>query len=77
MTQIAVRLPDDLVEFLDAAVRSGSVASRADMIRQALEHERRELRKQSDVEILKRHSQDLDAEAALVAVSDEFPDDLD
>ena len=40
-TQIAVRLPDDLVEFLDEAVKSGRGRSRADVVTRALERERR------------------------------------
>ena len=40
-TQIAVRLPDDLVEFLDESVRSGKSTSRADAVTKALARERR------------------------------------
>lgn len=52
-TQIAVRLPDDLVEFLDAAVASGHATSRASIVAEALESERRKLAALSDVDILK------------------------
>ena len=40
-TQIAVRLPDDLVAFVDDLVRHGDAASRAAVVTQALERERR------------------------------------
>jgi len=40
-TQIAVRLPDDLVEYLDATVRAGGGTSRADIVARALARERR------------------------------------
>ena len=40
-TQIAVRLPDDLVEYLDATVRAGGGTSRADVVARALARERR------------------------------------
>jgi Arc/MetJ-type ribon-helix-helix transcriptional regulator len=39
--QIAVRLPDDLVEFIDGLVSHGAAASRADAVSQALDRERR------------------------------------
>ncbi|GID30064.1 hypothetical protein C8E87_2911 [Paractinoplanes brasiliensis] len=39
--QIAVRLPDDLVDFLDGEVNAGSAASRAAVVVRALERERR------------------------------------
>jgi Arc/MetJ-type ribon-helix-helix transcriptional regulator len=52
--QITVRLPDDLVEFVDEAVRSGRASSRTAMIVQALERERRRAVAERDVEILTR-----------------------
>ena len=39
--QIAVRLPDDLVAFLDHEVEEGQARSRAEIVAEALEHERR------------------------------------
>lgn len=50
--QIAVRLPDELVEFVDGLVSSGSGSSRASVVRRALERERRRAAAQRDVEIL-------------------------
>jgi antitoxin MazE3 len=39
--QIAVRLPDDIVAFVDEQVASGSAPSRAAVVARALERERR------------------------------------
>lgn len=39
--QIAVRLPDDVIWFVDEQVASGRAASRAAVVVAALEHERR------------------------------------
>jgi Arc/MetJ-type ribon-helix-helix transcriptional regulator len=38
--QIAVRLPDDIAEFVDEQVRSGAAASRAAIVVRALQRER-------------------------------------
>jgi Arc/MetJ-type ribon-helix-helix transcriptional regulator len=38
-TQIAVRLPDDLVRFLDDRVSDGRATSRADVVARALKRE--------------------------------------
>jgi Arc/MetJ-type ribon-helix-helix transcriptional regulator len=40
-TQIAVRLPEELVEFIDRLVSDGRAASRAAVVSQALQRERR------------------------------------
>jgi Arc/MetJ-type ribon-helix-helix transcriptional regulator len=40
-TQIAVRLPDDMVKFVDHLVQTGRASSRATVITRALERERR------------------------------------
>ncbi len=56
--QIAVRLPDDLVDFLDQLVASGEEASRASIVTRALKRERRRLGALNDVEILKRLGED-------------------
>lgn len=42
-TQIAVRLPDELVRFLDRAVADGAAPSRAAIVTSALEREMRRL----------------------------------
>lgn len=61
-TQIAVRLPDPVVAFLDEEVAAGRVASRAALVASALEREMRRLLAERDVEILGREgaADDLD-----------------
>jgi Arc/MetJ-type ribon-helix-helix transcriptional regulator len=50
--QIAVRLPDELVAFLDELVDAGSGRSRAAIVTRALERERRRAVAVRDAEIL-------------------------
>jgi Arc/MetJ-type ribon-helix-helix transcriptional regulator len=50
--QIAVRLSDDLVAFVDEIVQSGRVTSRAAVVARALERERRRLIAERDARIL-------------------------
>ena len=50
-TQIAVRLSDELVAFVDGRVRSGSATSRAAVVAHALERERRRLTAERDAAI--------------------------
>jgi antitoxin MazE3 len=50
--QIAVRLPDELVEFVDEIVDSGAARSRATFVAQALERERRRAIAARDAQIL-------------------------
>lgn len=50
--QITVRLPDELVEFVDDEVRRGLAGSRADAVAKALVRERRRRRALQDVAIL-------------------------
>jgi Arc/MetJ-type ribon-helix-helix transcriptional regulator len=50
--QIAIRLPDDLVEFVDEIVRDGHQSSRAAVVARALERERRRTVAARDAEIL-------------------------
>jgi Arc/MetJ-type ribon-helix-helix transcriptional regulator len=56
--QIAVRLPDALVEFVDEIVASGGRRSRAAVVTQALERERRRVIAARDAEILARTGAD-------------------
>jgi len=56
--QIAIRLPDDLVEFVDAIVGSGRERSRAAVVTRALERERRRAVAARDAEILARTGPD-------------------
>jgi predicted transcriptional regulator len=50
--QIAVRLPDELVDFVDEIARAGAGRSRASVVAQALERERRRVVAARDAEIL-------------------------
>ena len=65
-TQIAVRLPDDLVRFVDEVITSGQASSRAAVVASALERERRRAIAHRDAEILARRGgyPDLDALAS-------------
>jgi Arc/MetJ-type ribon-helix-helix transcriptional regulator len=52
--QIAVRLPDELVAFVDEIVETGAARSRASVVTKALERERRRVVAARDAEILAR-----------------------
>ncbi len=56
--QIAVRLPDELVDFVDEIVDSGAGRSRAAVVTKALERERRRASAARDAEILARTGPD-------------------
>lgn len=56
--QIAVRLSDDLVAFVDEVVGSGRQRSRAAVVTRALERERRRAIAARDAEILAASGQD-------------------
>jgi antitoxin MazE3 len=62
-TQIAVRLPDEVVTRLDELVANGQAPSRASVIEQALAREFRRLIAIRDAEILARAAQDDDMDA--------------
>ena len=51
-TQIAIRLPDEMVAFLDRSVAAGKASSRAALVAAALEREIRLQAAQSDAELL-------------------------
>lgn len=61
-TQIAVRLPDEMVAFLDQAVAQGKAASRAQLVGAALEREMRRQAAEADAVILRQQgaADDLD-----------------
>ena len=61
--QIAIRLPEELVDFIDSAVARGAEPSRAAVVTRALQRERRRMRAQQDVEILTRTEPDADMDA--------------
>lgn len=50
-TQIAVRLPDDLVDYVDSVVRDG-VGSRAEVVKRALHLYRQQQQGERDARIL-------------------------
>lgn len=52
-TQIAVRLPDEMVAFLDRTVATGRAASRATLVASAVEREMRRLAAEHDAQILR------------------------
>jgi Arc/MetJ-type ribon-helix-helix transcriptional regulator len=52
--QIAVRLPEELVDFVDQIVDSGTGRSRASVVTKALERERRRVIAARDAQILAR-----------------------
>jgi Arc/MetJ-type ribon-helix-helix transcriptional regulator len=62
-TQIAIRLPDEMVAFLDKAVAEGKAASRAALVGVALEREMRRQAAESDAAILREQgtADELDA----------------
>jgi predicted DNA-binding protein len=74
--QIAVRLPDELVEFVDEQVGEGKAKSRAAVVSRALERERRRAIAARDVEILIRHGDYPDMDGLAEYVS-RLPIDLD
>lgn len=53
-TQIAVRLPDELVRYVDAQVAEGAASSRADLIARVLAREERRQRALADIERMRR-----------------------
>jgi Arc/MetJ-type ribon-helix-helix transcriptional regulator len=56
--QIAVRLPEDLVEFVDSVVTSGREPSRAAVVSRALERDRRRAIAERDAAILEASGPD-------------------
>ncbi|QGF25084.1 ribbon-helix-helix protein, CopG family [Raineyella fluvialis] len=51
--QIAIRLPDDMVAFLDQSVAAGNAPSRAALVARALEREMRRQAAERDAAILR------------------------
>jgi Arc/MetJ-type ribon-helix-helix transcriptional regulator len=58
--QIAVRLPDDIVDFVDSLIKDGQASSRATVVTRALERERRRAIAAQDAAILARAGADTD-----------------
>lgn len=61
--QIAIRLPEDIVAFVDALVREGKAGSRAIVVTRALERERRRSIAARDAEILARAGGDAEMDS--------------
>ena len=76
-TQIAIRLPDELVEFLDDLVKSGHATSRAAAVARALERERRRQTAERDAAILARSGADADMDSLAHHAAATAMDDLD
>ena len=55
-TQIAVRLPDEMVAFLDHTVATGKAPSRASVVAAAVEREMRRQAAEHDAQVLREHS---------------------
>ena len=70
-TQIAVRLPDELVAYVDSAVASGRVKSRADLVSRLIARDARRQRAEDDLQLLIKAGalEDLDALAMVKATS--------
>ncbi len=73
--QVTVRLPDELVEFIDHRVARGEASSRAAVVAAAVERERRQQIAERDAMILAqtssdREMDDLAAYAATTALDD-------
>lgn len=76
--QIAVRLPDDIVSFIDQLVGEGKAASRADMVSRALDRERRRVIAERDIELLARAAGKADGLEGLAEHASQTPmDDID
>ncbi|MGH2901259.1 MAG: ribbon-helix-helix domain-containing protein, partial [Solirubrobacteraceae bacterium] len=67
--QIAVRLPDELVDFLDAQVRAGDAKSRATVVTRALQRERRRVIAARDAAILAASEVDADMDGLAAHVA--------
>lgn len=68
-TQIAVRLPEELVAYVDQAVASGRVKSRAEMVARLLARDARRHRAEQDLQRLAAAGALDDAEALAIAVA--------
>ena len=74
--QIAVRLPEELVAFVDDLVLHGAATSRAEVVTRALHRERRRAIAERDAQLLLEHGEDEDL-LALVAWTSRQPLDFD
>jgi Arc/MetJ-type ribon-helix-helix transcriptional regulator len=75
--QIAVRLPDDIVEFIDQLVDSGAASSRAVVVARAVDRERRREIAARDAAILAQVRSDPDLDSLAEYAARTSLDDLD
>ncbi len=75
-TQIAIRLPDDLVDFVDDLVSHGDATSRAAVVSRALERERRRKVAERDAAILILAGTDTDLDRLAKYAATTSMDDL-
>jgi Arc/MetJ-type ribon-helix-helix transcriptional regulator len=75
--QIAVRLPDDLVEFIDQLVEHGEASSRAAVVARAVDRERRREIAARDAAILAQSHGDPDFDSLAQYAARTSFDDLD
>ena len=66
-TQIAVRLPDALVAYVDQAVAAGRVRSRAELVTRLIERDARRQRAEDDLALLTEKGLAMDPEALAIA----------
>jgi Arc/MetJ-type ribon-helix-helix transcriptional regulator len=75
--QIAVRLPDDIVDFIDRLVQRGAASSRAAVVARALQREQRREIAAADAAILAKIGADPDFDGLADYASHLPLDDLD
>jgi len=75
--QIAVRLPDDVVEFIDQLVAQGASRSRASVVTQALRREQRQAVAARDAAILSASGADPDMDSLAEYAARTPMDDLE
>lgn len=75
--QITVRLPDELVDFMDRLVDDNKASSRASVVARAMERERRRELAERDAAILAQHGDYPDLEGLAGAAAGTTLSDLD
>lgn len=75
--QVALRLSNDLVAYIDEAVAEGRVTSRAALVADALDRDRRRQRAERDAEILAAAGTDRDLDDLADYAATVPMDDLD
>jgi len=75
--QITVRLPDELVDFMDQLVAADKASSRATVVARAMERERRRELAARDLAILTEHGGYDDLDGLATAASGTALSDLD